>query len=97
MKYVWFLLFALFTQISGAVEPPSPPKYEIELKEAWIPMPDGVRLAADLYMPVSAKTWNRAIDFHITLFGFASRAKQPLSHAPSARRDSIRLPMVLAH
>ena len=24
---------------------------EIELREAWIPMPDGVRLAADLYVP----------------------------------------------
>lgn len=25
--------------------------YEIELQEAWIPMPDGTRLAADLYLP----------------------------------------------
>ncbi|MGH9320080.1 MAG: CocE/NonD family hydrolase, partial [Vicinamibacteria bacterium] len=30
---------------------PSPPDYEIGMKEAWIPMPDGVRLAADLYLP----------------------------------------------
>jgi predicted acyl esterase len=27
------------------------PTYQIELREAWIPMPDGVRLAADLYLP----------------------------------------------
>lgn len=30
---------------------PSPPVYEIARQEAWIPMPDGVRLAADLHMP----------------------------------------------
>src|SRR5262249_7804671 len=30
---------------------PSPPKYEIAFREAVIPMPDGVKLAADLYLP----------------------------------------------
>jgi uncharacterized protein len=45
------LLLFLDFQPLPAVEPPSPPKYEMLLKEAWIPMPDGVRLAADLYMP----------------------------------------------
>ncbi len=33
---------------------PSPPVYEIGMREAWIPMRDGVRLAADLYVPVTA-------------------------------------------
>jgi uncharacterized protein len=36
---------------AAAFEPPSPPSYEMALSEAWIPMPDGVRLAADLYLP----------------------------------------------
>src|SRR5215510_12044974 len=30
---------------------PSPPTYQMTMQEAWIPMPDGVRLAADLYLP----------------------------------------------
>src|SRR3990172_8029151 len=42
---VAMLAFAL-----SAVEP-SPPVYEIAMSEAWIPMPDGGRLAADLFMP----------------------------------------------
>jgi putative CocE/NonD family hydrolase len=29
----------------------SPPSYEIAMQEAWIPMPDGVQLAADLFLP----------------------------------------------
>jgi hypothetical protein len=33
------------------VEAPSPARFEIALQEAWISMPDGVRLAADLYLP----------------------------------------------
>jgi predicted acyl esterase len=39
---------ALAATASNAV---SPPEYGMEMKEAWISMPDGVRLAADLYMP----------------------------------------------
>jgi putative CocE/NonD family hydrolase len=30
---------------------PSPPTFEVTLEEAWIPMEDGVRLAADLWRP----------------------------------------------
>jgi putative CocE/NonD family hydrolase len=30
---------------------PSPPAYSIALEQAWIPLPDGVRLAADLFVP----------------------------------------------
>ena len=30
---------------------PSPSEYGIRLQEAWITLPDGVRLSADLYMP----------------------------------------------
>jgi uncharacterized protein len=35
----------------AAAREPSPPTYGIALQEASIPMPDGVRLAADLYLP----------------------------------------------
>ncbi len=39
---------------AGAAEAPSEALYEIELQEAWIPLPDGVRLAADLFLPTGA-------------------------------------------
>jgi predicted acyl esterase len=38
-----------------AVEPPSPPAYNIRMEDSWIPMKDGVRLAVKLYMPDGAK------------------------------------------
>jgi predicted acyl esterase len=38
-----------------APEEPSPPAYDIIMQEAWIPMRDGVRLAADIYFPKRAE------------------------------------------
>jgi predicted acyl esterase len=38
-----------------ASEPPSPPAYGVRMEQAWIPMKDGVRLAATLYLPDGAK------------------------------------------
>jgi uncharacterized protein len=38
-----------------ASEPPSPATYRLRMEQAWIPMTDGVRLAATLYMPDGAK------------------------------------------
>ena len=35
-----------------AAEQASPRQYDISMQEQWITMPDGVRLAADVYMPV---------------------------------------------
>ncbi|MEE9218945.1 MAG: CocE/NonD family hydrolase [Acidobacteriota bacterium] len=52
------LLGALERPLAAAQEP-SPPAYEIALQEAWIPMPDGVRLAADLYMPSGGRPGER--------------------------------------
>jgi putative CocE/NonD family hydrolase len=43
----------LFTQWSHAANS-SEPKYGIEIKQAWLEMPDGVLLAADLFMPGGA-------------------------------------------
>ena len=39
------------TRPAGSAAEPSPPVYEIAVQEARIPLPDGVRLAADLFMP----------------------------------------------
>jgi len=38
-------------KFSPAPAEPSAPEYGIKIEEAWITLPDGVRLAADLYMP----------------------------------------------
>jgi uncharacterized protein len=38
-----------------ATEPPSPSVYGVRMEQAWIPMKDGIRLAATLYMPDGAK------------------------------------------
>ncbi len=49
-----------------AVEPPSPPVYGVRIEKAWIPMKDGVRLAATLYMPDGAKPGDKfpaALDY----------------------------------
>jgi putative CocE/NonD family hydrolase len=51
------ILCALLTMPGGAVkqsrrlDQPSPPAFDVTLEEAWIPMTDGVRLAADLWKP----------------------------------------------
>jgi len=44
----------LFAIVATQAAPVSPPDYEVELREAWVTMPDGVRLAVDLYTPAGA-------------------------------------------
>jgi putative CocE/NonD family hydrolase len=51
MTGISLILLALAAGSSIAADAPSSPEYGITLQEAWITMPDGVRLAADLYMP----------------------------------------------
>ena len=52
----WMLLSLLFSTLNlAAAEPPSAPTYGVRMVSAWIPMKDGVRLAATLYMPDGAK------------------------------------------
>jgi uncharacterized protein len=48
-------LFLIFSLPAFPVEPPSGPTYGVRMEQAWIPMKDGVRLAATLYMPDGAK------------------------------------------
>ena len=50
-----------------AVEPPSPPTYDIRMENTWIPMKDGVRLAVTLYMPDGGKAGEKfpaVLEYH---------------------------------
>jgi uncharacterized protein len=49
----------LLANVSFAVEPPSPSAYGVRMERVWIPMKDGVRLAATLYMPDGARPGER--------------------------------------
>jgi predicted acyl esterase len=49
-----FLLGVSACEVSAS-EPPTLPTYGVRMEQAWIPMSDGVRLAATLYMPEGAK------------------------------------------
>ncbi len=44
----------LIPGLAAAAIAPTPPVYDIRIQEAWITLPDGVRLSADLYMPQGA-------------------------------------------
>jgi uncharacterized protein len=52
---VVFLPFRLLPSHLRASDPPSPAVYGVRMEQAWIPMKDGVHLAATLYMPDGAK------------------------------------------
>jgi len=65
-RWINFLLFnpLCFVFVFSCVnllasEPPSAPSYGVRMEPAWIPMKDGVRLAATLYMPDGAKPGER--------------------------------------
>ena len=47
------LAVLLMSPAASAIEAASEPNYEFQLREVWISMPDGARLAADLYVPKS--------------------------------------------
>jgi uncharacterized protein len=53
----WLLVALNFSlaQFSPVKDPLSPPVYGVRLQKVWIPMKDGLRLAATLYMPDGAK------------------------------------------
>jgi len=48
--YVW-----LAPRLATGAETPSHPTYGVRIEHTWIPMKDGVRLAANLFMPTGAK------------------------------------------
>jgi len=47
------------TTIAAAFVPPSAPQYAMHVEKIWIPMADGVRLAATLYLPESHRRGER--------------------------------------
>jgi predicted acyl esterase len=49
------LYSSLFMVPAFAAPPPPPTRYGVRVAQEWIPMSDGVRLAATLYMPDGAK------------------------------------------
>ena len=49
----------LIPGLASAVESASAPLHDITMEEIWIPMPDGVRLAADLYVPTGGDLGGR--------------------------------------
>ncbi|HSE41844.1 MAG TPA: CocE/NonD family hydrolase, partial [Acidobacteriota bacterium] len=51
MKLKIIFLILIPAMFSLGLENFSSPKYGIEMREAWIPLKDGIRLAADIYMP----------------------------------------------
>jgi putative CocE/NonD family hydrolase len=58
-RVIGLLLLSAAVSATGAALPPSPPAYGVRLLTTWIPMKDGVRLAATLYMPANLKTRER--------------------------------------
>lgn len=53
INFLTFFAFACFRAL--AIESPSPPAYGVRMERVWIPMRDGIRLAATFYMPDGAK------------------------------------------
>jgi uncharacterized protein len=53
------ILLLVLTAASAYGATPSAPSHGVRLQKTWIPMPDGVRLAATLYMPADLKPGQR--------------------------------------
>ena len=60
----WLILILLFPVFAAngwaSSAKASPAQYEVSLQEAWITLPDGVRLAADLYVPADGASGTMA-------------------------------------
>ncbi|MGE5734310.1 MAG: CocE/NonD family hydrolase, partial [Acidobacteriota bacterium] len=54
-----FLCILFLSSLTAAITGPSAPSYGVRLVQAWIPMKDGIRLSATLYMPEGAKPQER--------------------------------------
>jgi uncharacterized protein len=54
-----FLCILFLSSLTTAITGPSAPTYGVRLVQAWIPMQDGIRLSATLYMPEGAKPQER--------------------------------------
>ena len=54
LKVLYALVLVLVVSPWGHAASPSQPNYGITIQQAWLELADGVRLAADLYMPEGA-------------------------------------------
>jgi putative CocE/NonD family hydrolase len=54
---IWLLVGIATRLVAWSVQPPlpSPPAYGVKVENVWIPMKDGVRLAASLFVPTGGK------------------------------------------
>jgi hypothetical protein len=55
IRIIGILVLTMSSCVAAAAVPPSAPQYGVRLEKTWIPMKDGVRLAATLYMPAHPK------------------------------------------
>jgi uncharacterized protein len=58
-RLIGLLVLTAASLVAGAAVPGSPPAYGVRLEKVWIPMKDGVRLAATLYRPANPKPGDR--------------------------------------
>lgn len=54
-RFYIFLVVIPGIAFTAATGPGPPPKYGVRMEQQWIPMRDGIRLAATLYMPEGAR------------------------------------------
>ncbi len=89
---VMVLTGALLPGVAFAVEPPSSPKYGVRLEKVWIPLKDGIRLAATLYMPDGARpgeTFPALLDYLPSRKDDATAARDYPKNAYFARRGYV--------
>src|SRR5215470_12819299 len=54
LRKISFIAFVFLCSLAGSLYAEAP-RYGVRMVQAWIPMPDGVRLSATLYMPDGGK------------------------------------------
>jgi uncharacterized protein len=86
------VLLSAATLSTFAVEPPSPAAYGVRMESTWIPMKDGIRLAATLYMPDGAKVSERfpaLLEYHPYRKDDATASRDYGLYAYFARRGYV--------
>jgi uncharacterized protein len=86
------VLVSAATLSTLAVEPPSPASYGVRMENTWIPMKDGIRLAATLYMPDGAKVSERfpaLLEYHPYRKDDATATRDYELYAYFARRGYV--------
>jgi len=92
IRPITFTLLLLSGLYSLAIEAPSPTNYSVRMESTWIPMQDGVRLAATLYMPDGAKPGERfpaILEYHPYRKDDATAARDYPLYTYFARRGYV--------